>query len=70
MFAAECFGNNLRSVREISGMSQLALARAVDIHPSQISHYERNVSFPQLDNFCDICNVLNVKPGALLGDYR
>ncbi|MCL5024800.1 MAG: helix-turn-helix domain-containing protein [Nitrospirae bacterium] len=63
-------GSKLKELRARSGMSQKDLAEKVDLTPSFLSQLENNQISPSLSSFMQICNVLGVNPGELLGSRK
>jgi len=45
----EDFGTILKNLRTQKGFSQEAFAKKIDIHVSNLSKYERNISIPSLE---------------------
>ena len=59
-------GCNIRRLRILAGLSQVELAKLIEVDPSQISHYERNNRQPSIDNIVGIAKVLHVDTSSLL----
>ena len=49
-----------------SGLSQSEIARRVGVNHSQISRYVNKQKLPSLDNFANLCAVLDVDPSDIL----
>ncbi|MGI8801423.1 MAG: helix-turn-helix domain-containing protein [Solirubrobacteraceae bacterium] len=62
----EQFGLNLRHQRQQHGLSQEALGRACDLHPTEISRLERATREPRLSTIVRLAHALKVKPARLL----
>lgn len=60
------FGERLRKLREIRGMSQSDLAKAIGCEPSAISHWETGEREPTLTNLLRLAEGLRLTPGNLL----
>jgi DNA-binding XRE family transcriptional regulator len=59
----------VRAARERAGLSQLALAQAVNLrHQSTVSKYEMGRNFPHLPAVIRICKVLNVSMDEIFRD--
>jgi ribosome-binding protein aMBF1 (putative translation factor) len=58
------FGERLRAAREKRGWSQMALARLLPrgTDVSQVSRWERGVTFPSFESLLQLARVLNVTP--------
>lgn len=54
------FGDNLRNIRKIKGMTQEQLANDLDIEISQISRIERGILNTSIGNVFNISKVLDV----------
>lgn len=63
----QAFGERLKDLRVRAGLSQNALARhlsgATDV--SQISRWERGVTFPGFETLIELAEILGVPPGWL-----
>jgi transcriptional regulator with XRE-family HTH domain len=60
-------GEALRRARETAGMTQAALAEAVDMDPVTISRFENGHTLPGLLRLLAMADVLNVSLALLLG---
>lgn len=54
------FGNYLRELRELSGLSQYALGRLVGVSDKAVSKWECGVSKPQSRTLAKLCRTLGV----------
>ena len=63
-------GNNLRILREKTGMSQTAFARSIFIARSSYSDYERGLRFPDLSLLLFICESFGVGLNTMLYGSR
>ncbi len=61
----EGFGRRLRTLRKESGLSQMALANAVGLHPTYISGIERGQRNVSLVNIRALAAALRVPVGSL-----
>lgn len=55
-FDVERFSNNLRRLRKHNGVTQAALAKAINSNTTSIIRFEKGTSFPSLDQFISLCN--------------
>lgn len=60
------FGNSLKKLRSEKGFSQEAFAKEIDVHVTNLSKYERNISVPSLEIAKRIANVLEVSIDSLV----
>jgi len=58
----------LRSLREAAGLSQRELARALDVHYSNVSFWERSGTLPRSEVLAPMSKILGVSVEALLGE--
>ncbi len=49
-----------------SGMSQTAIAKALNLSPSSIAHYVRGAKLPALDTLANLCKVLDADANYIL----
>lgn len=61
------FHENLASLRSAKGMSQKAMAEAIDVAQSTYSLYEKGAREPNINKIIKIATVLNVSADELLG---
>ena len=61
------FGIRIKELRERKGMSQGKLAQRLDIEPSTVSAYERNIRTPSLEVFINLVIILDTTANYLLG---
>ena len=59
--------SRLKEAINQSGMTQTKLAEMLSISPSCIAHYVKGDILPSIDKFADICLILEVDSGYLLG---
>ena len=66
------FSENLKMLREKHGFTQQRLADALHVTKNSISHYERNISMPDIDILCGMADIFDVSLDYLLGrtDYN
>jgi transcriptional regulator with XRE-family HTH domain len=62
------FGRRLRKLRKQYGLSQVGLARRIDVHPTAIARMERSAREAQLSTILRIAQGIDVQPGTLLND--
>lgn len=55
-FDVERFSSNLRRLRKHSGVTQAALAKAINTNTTSIIRFEKGTSFPSLNQFVSLCN--------------
>ena len=60
------FPYNLRRVRQMRGMTQEALGRALHVQRAAISKYERGRTKPNIKQLTTLCKVLEVSPQELI----
>lgn len=66
MSGADSFGERLRALRQRAGLSQSALARTINYHPSQVSKAENGAEVPSR-TFAEACDAALRADGALVG---
>lgn len=66
--ASAAFGQRLRDLRAQQGVSQDALARETDVHPTAIGRFERGAREPRLTTILRLARGLGVSPGELVND--
>jgi transcriptional regulator with XRE-family HTH domain len=66
--ASIAFGQRLRELRARQGVSQDALARETDVHPTAIGRFERGAREPRLTTIMRLARGLDVSPGELVDD--
>ena len=64
---ADEFGERLKEARNARFMSQLQLALAAKVTQGSLANWELGRTYPTLDNFINLCNVLDMSPDDLLG---
>ncbi len=62
----EQFGCNLRRLRKRRKLSQEALGRDCDLHPTEISRLDRAAREPRLSTIVRLARALGVKPARML----
>ncbi|HMH47096.1 MAG TPA: helix-turn-helix transcriptional regulator [Solirubrobacteraceae bacterium] len=68
MTSREQFAENLRRYRDLSGLSQEALADACDLHRTEISLLERSKRSPRLETIVILAKGLGLSSAAELLD--
>lgn len=61
------FSDNLTYYRKKTGLLQKQLAKELGVSTSAVSNWESGINFPRLDTVYNICNVLDITLGQLLG---
>lgn len=60
--------NSIRKYREAAGLTQLELAKAIDISMMSLSRYETGVRVPRWTEITAMCKVLGCTSDALMED--
>lgn len=60
-------GTNLNNFRSKKGLTQLDLAKLLNVTAQTVSNWERGISMPDPNTICQICNILDVSSDELLG---
>ena len=68
MTSREQFAENLRRYRDLSGLSQEALADACDLHRTEISLLERSKRSPRLETIVILARGLGLSSASELID--
>ena len=55
-----------KQARELQGLTQFALAEAVDVDPSSIRHWEKGRRVPSADHLFALAAALGVPPEGLM----
>jgi transcriptional regulator with XRE-family HTH domain len=58
------FGSNLKRIISEKDISQASVARKLGTSPMQVSRWITGRNAPPLKTFCELCRVLQVKPGV------
>lgn len=61
------FSEILKRLREEHGYTQEKLASVIHVSKNSVSHYERNISMPEIDVLIGIAEVFDVSIDYLLG---
>ena len=61
------FGQNFKRIRKWAGLSQKQVAEALDIHQSNISDWENDVSRPEYEKLIALAKLYDVSLYDLLG---
>jgi transcriptional regulator with XRE-family HTH domain len=64
---SQIFSERLRAARELRNLSQAELAKASDLQPSAISHFETGGRSPSFDNLKRLADALKVTTDYLIG---
>ena len=67
MFDTKVVGNTIRQARMNKNMTQLDLADAMGVSYQAVSNWERGNSMPDISKLEDLCRVLDLTLGSLLG---
>ena len=60
-------GKRIRSIRLAKNLSQADLAKACDLQPSAINHFERDRRCPSAKNLCKLADTLETSVDIILG---
>ncbi len=60
LFDPSLFGQKIKRLRKLKGLSQEELAVAINKTVDTVSNVERGVSMPRLESVCDLAAVLGV----------
>lgn len=60
-------GYNIRTQRKKHSISQLALARQLNVSQSAVAHYEKGDREPTIDNLIRLSDIFGVSIDALVG---
>lgn len=63
----EYFGNKLKAVRKNRGMTQMELAKRLNVVKGTVSAYEQGLSYPTVETLIKLCDVLDTSADYLLG---
>lgn len=61
------FGERMAEVRESKGWLQRDVASRMGVKANTISNWEKGISRPNLDQLCQLCQILSVTSDSLLG---
>jgi len=67
MIRVEIIQRNISEEIKRSGLSHKEIAAKLYLHHSTIGKYARGDSFPALDNFAELCALLDISSDELLG---
>ncbi|MGQ0597116.1 helix-turn-helix domain-containing protein [Aquabacterium sp.] len=65
--AERLFGEEVKKVRALRGLTQEELARDADIHPTYVSQLERGLKSPSLNVILSLANALDTTAVELVG---
>lgn len=65
--AERLFGEEVKKVRALRGLTQEELAREADIHPTYVSQLERGLKSPSLNVILSLANALETTAVELVG---
>lgn len=63
----QVFAQNLKDLREKTGISQRTLAKKLGVQPTDVSAYERGVKLPTAEKLIKIADFFDVSVDKLLG---
>ena len=67
----EAMGCNIRTARELHGLTHEELAKECSMAPASLRQLESGAMIPSLDVLLSLCDTLDTTPNALLaGSYR
>lgn len=61
------FGEKLKAVRKLKGLTQLDLSKKISVSKGTISAYEQGLSYPSIETLVKICDILDTSSDYLLG---
>lgn len=61
------FGERLKAVRKSKHLTQLDLSKRLEVSKGTVSAYEQGLSYPSLETFSKICDILDTSADYLLG---
>ena len=67
MISAKDFQENLREAIKSSSLSQKEIAEKLNVHPTTVNKYLREDTFPSLETFANLCEILDVSADDILG---
>ena len=59
-------GDNIKKARKVAGVSQVDLAKRLQVHQKDISRWESGVHAPTMEMFVKICKELNASADEIL----
>ena len=65
-----CFGEKIRSARKAAGLTQLQLARMLEVSNTSVSNWEKDLSRPDADTISQLCAILGLSPNDFYGTDR
>ena len=65
--AEKTFGQRMTELRESKGWLQRDVASRMGVKANTISNWEKGISRPNLDQLCQLCQILSVTSDSLLG---
>jgi transcriptional regulator with XRE-family HTH domain len=68
--AERLFGEEVKKVRALRGLTQEDLAREADIHPTYVSQLERGLKSPTLHIILSLARALETSAVDLLGEVE
>ena len=66
MITIEMIQARLQEAIKQSGMTQTEIAKALNVRPTQICSYIKGRKMPGLDNFANLCKILDVDTNYIL----
>lgn len=63
----EYFGNKLKTLRKSKELTQLELARQLNLSKETVSSYEQGNMYPSVEVLIKLCQILGVSSDYLLG---
>jgi len=60
-------GKNIKSIRELKGLSQKDFASMINSKNTTVSNWEKGLTRPDVDTLSIICKALNISADTLLG---
>lgn len=68
--AERLFGEEVKKVRALRGLTQEELARDADIHPTYVSQLERGLKSPSLNVILSLADALDTTAVELVGQVE
>ena len=66
IFDYSLFPQNITKYRKKERLSQIDLSKKINVSRQTISKWEKNESYPNIDLFYEVCDILKIKPSSLV----
>lgn len=60
---------NIRKYRKMAGLTQMEIAKKLNLSGPSVNQWENGISFPEFDKIYKLCKILNISIDDLLGEY-